>query len=197
MQRLFSVAIIKCKLKCVICIIDFLIISLPNIKTELSLKIFLRIYFNSSVGPVARYKDLIEGWQDGLVGKRSYYVSMRTWIRVPITYKKKKKVGCGHVLRQIQYWDLRRQRQVVCETLLATSLVPDSVRKPDLGAPGESDTAGHLPSSHGLHAWAWQCAHTSKTYKCVYTTYTDTVLAITFIISIQYLYDIDCSDPVE
>lgn len=40
---------------------------------------------------------------------------------------------------------------MVCETLLATSLVPDSVRKPDLGAPGESDTAGHLPSSHGLH----------------------------------------------
>lgn len=77
-QRLFSVAIIKYKLKCVICIIDFLIIPLPNIKTELSLKMFLRIYFNSSVGPVARYKDLIEGWQDGLVGKRSYYVSMRT-----------------------------------------------------------------------------------------------------------------------
>lgn len=78
LQRLFSVAIIKCKLKCVICIIDFLIIPLPNIKTELSLKMFLRIYFNSSVGPVAIYKDLIEGWQDGLVGKRSYYVNMRT-----------------------------------------------------------------------------------------------------------------------
>lgn len=82
----------KMQIKCVICIIDFLIIPLPNIKTELSLKMFLRIYFNSSVGPVARYKDLIEGWQDGLVGKRSYYVSMRTWIRVPITYKKKKKL---------------------------------------------------------------------------------------------------------